>query len=221
MAHSVSEAARLLHRSVLLCKVEAVRVVTLFRSSHILLDPQWRPPCWHAGHVARIHSINVLLAPVLTCLKSGNDRCDVDQAGTVSDCSNGWDFLSDRIYQVVMDGGWKTRGRLERKLAALLWGWGAVKRPPMRQEEKLGIWQELRESRVIWLQVLNWHSFSSYYLRAFPGERAPSREPMNGSIKSSVVCSWLRSIWPFYEPSGIVNRKQKRGNVFLKHCTDD
>lgn len=59
-------------------------------------------------------------------------------------------------------------------------------------------------------------------------ENPPSREStnlqkkqMNGSIKSTVVCSWLCSIWPFYEPSGIVNRKQKRGNVFLKQCTDD
>lgn len=173
MACSASEAARLLHRSVLLCKVEAVRVVTLFRSSHILLDPQWRPPCWYAGHVARFYSINMLLAPVLTRLKSGNDRCNVDQAGTTSDCSNGWDFLSDRIYPVLIDGGWKTRGKRERKLAALHHGaGGSVKRPPMRRDEKLSIWQELRESRVIWLQVLNWHSFSSYYLRALPGERA-------------------------------------------------
>lgn len=50
--------------------------------------------------------------------------------------------------------------------------WGSVKCPPMKRYEELNIWQELRELRVIWLQVLNWHSFSSYYLRTFPRERA-------------------------------------------------
>lgn len=84
MARSASEAVRLLHRSVLLCKVEAVRAAPLFRKSHIRLHPQRRPPCWLPGHVARSHSTNVLLAPFLTRLVPGNDRCSVDQAGTAA-----------------------------------------------------------------------------------------------------------------------------------------
>lgn len=211
-----------LHWSVLLCKGEAVRVATLFRSSHILLDPQWRPPCWQAGHLARIHSTNALLAPFLARLMPGNDRCSVDQAGTVSDCSNGWDFLSDRIYPVVMDGVWKTRGRWERKLAALHHG-GSVKCPPTRL---IGEAPYLTRVEGIKSNLITGARLAFIFLLL--SESPPWRESTNlqGSrwmalLKSSVVCSWLCSIWPFYEPSGIVNRKQKRGNVFLKHCTDD
>lgn len=48
-----------------------------FRGSSILPGPRLGPhcACWHAGHVARIRSINVLLAPFLASWMLGSDRC--------------------------------------------------------------------------------------------------------------------------------------------------
>ena len=53
----------------------------------------------HCLHLFHAFSLG---PPFLTSWMLGSDR--VDQAGSVSDCLNGWDFPSDRIYLVVMDG---------------------------------------------------------------------------------------------------------------------
>lgn len=51
-----------------------------------------------------IYSINFLSAPFSHKLNDKSDRCTGRPGCLVSDCLNGWDFASDRIYLVMMDG---------------------------------------------------------------------------------------------------------------------
>lgn len=147
-----------------------------------------------------------------------------DQAGTVSDCLNGWDFQSDRIYPVMMDGGESTGERKESKKGnSLYYTVGVCKMPTYEiiwEAQYLTREEGIKSNLITGAQL----AFIFLLLSENPPLREHTnlqKEQMNGSIKSTVVCSWLCSIWPFYEPSGIVNRKQKRGNVFLKQCTDN
>lgn len=123
MVFSRFEAASILHRSILLWETGVEKTVNLFRTGSILPGPWPRlHACWHAGHVARIHSINVLLAPFLTSWMPGSDRCK---------CRTGWrsillfEWLGLSVWQDLPshDGWWlenrKEKGKQERKLTAL------------------------------------------------------------------------------------------------------
>lgn len=98
--------------------------LNLFRSSSILPGPRLRPHCvcWQAGHIAHIHSINVLLAPFLTRWMPGSDRCTGRR---------GWHsvWLFERLglsfwQDLLSDDRWglehrKEKGKRERKLTVL------------------------------------------------------------------------------------------------------
>lgn len=124
MVCSRFEAASVLHRSVLLWWVGVGQTVNLFRSSSFLPGPKLRPrcACWQAGHVAHIHSINVLLASFLTSWMLGSDRC----TGRPS-WRSVWLFgrLGLSIWQDLPshDGWWlehrKGKGKRERKVTVL------------------------------------------------------------------------------------------------------
>lgn len=98
--------------------------LNFFRSSSILQGQRLRPhcACWQAGHIAHIHSINVLLAPFLTSWMLGSDRCMGRQGWR-----NVWLFerLGLFVWQdLPSHDRWrlehkKERGKRERKLTVL------------------------------------------------------------------------------------------------------
>lgn len=69
----------------------------------------------------------------------------------------------------IAAGGEEREGG-ERKGCLTVMPPGVHRKPTSATVWELGIWQGLRELRVIWLQVLNQHSFPCYYLRTLPGE---------------------------------------------------
>lgn len=77
------------HRSVLLRGV-GVGQTESFRSRSILPGPRLRPhcACWQAGHIARIHSINVLLAPFPHTLNAG--KWQVHRQTRLAQCLTVW-----------------------------------------------------------------------------------------------------------------------------------
>lgn len=141
-----------------------------------LPGPQRRPTCawWRAGHGAHVHPRHAFGS----LLQDLNAR--KWQVWVWTRLVSVWLLrqLGLSVWQDLpsSDGWWlenrEEKGKWERKLTNCITPWGSVKCPPMKQCEKLRIWQELRELRVIWLQVLDWHSFSSYYLGILPWERA-------------------------------------------------
>lgn len=63
----------------------------------LCLLPHWA----HCLHLFHTFSLGPLFSQA-ECWKVTGAR--IDLAGSVSDCVNGWDFPSDRIYLVMMDG---------------------------------------------------------------------------------------------------------------------